>query len=268
MCIRLTLCFGFVAAFLIGTASIAAAQQPTFRIQGRIITTSGTPVVGARVQTDATAGVQGAGFVEAKDFTATTNNKGEWSVLGVTRGVWIFEFSAAGFVPNSVVVPIHVTQTQVGWQINWRLSVPLIGLDELRALEGDGAALADLLAPHVSDAKMLSRDDALKIASEAQTMRLDGAGLCAAGGIALLGRGVSAARTFYDRAEKMRPADTCGPLGVASTSLMLSDIDAAIGGYSRARAATNDQWLKRVASAAIEDLQRIVVKPRHGVPRP
>jgi hypothetical protein len=265
---QLPSCVGFVAVILIGSAPIAAAQQPTFRIQGRILTTTGAPVVGARVQTDATVGVQGAGFVEAKNFTATTNNKGEWSVLGVTRGVWVFEFSAADVVPNAVVVPIHVTQTQVGWQINWRLSLPVVALDELRASEGDGPALAGLLAPYVADAKMLSRDDALKIANRAQTMKLDGVGLCAAGGIALLGRGVSAARTFYDLAEKIRPADACGPLGVASTSLMLSDIDAAIGGYSRARAATNDQWLKRVASAAIEDLQRIVVKPRHGVPRP
>jgi hypothetical protein len=88
----------------------------------------------------ATAGIQGAGFVEAKDFTATTNTKGEWSVLGVTRGVWIFEASAAAVVPTAVVIPIHVTQNQAGWQINWRLSVPLIGLDELRASEGDGAA--------------------------------------------------------------------------------------------------------------------------------
>ena len=265
---RLTPFVGFVAAGLIASAAIVGAQQPTFRIQGRVVTTSGAAVVGARVQTDATAGVQGAGFVEAKDFTATSNSKGEWSVLGVTRGVWIFEFSAAGFVPNAVAIPIHVTQTQAGWQINWRLSLPLVALDELRASGGDGAALADLLAPHVADAKMLSRDDARKIASQAQAMRIDGAGLCAVGGLALLGRGVDAARTVYDRAEKMRPADACGPIGVASTSLMLSDIDAAVAGYSRARAATNDQWLKRVASAAIEDLQRVVVKPRHGVPRP
>jgi hypothetical protein len=249
----------FRAVAAAGVMSILTAVpqvEIALRLKGKIVNGAGAPVVGARVQTDATLGPQGQPFGGAsRNFNATTNDKGEWGILGVTRGLWIFEGSAAGHVPTAVAIPVNMMHAEANRPVNWQLPLRIVSLEELRA--GGGAALADAIAPLVADAKIPSRDQLVPVVDRARGLGLQGLALCAAGGMALVARDLGSARAFFERAEKGGLADACAPLGIASVAALALNADEAIAAYSRARSATSDKSLQQAMSGAIADLQKL-----------
>jgi hypothetical protein len=254
MTLRLTL-----AAVVMVSLSIVPtdAQDIALRLRGKVLNSAGAPIAKARVQTDATLGPQGAPFGSAsRNFNATTNDKGEWGILGVTRGLWIFEGSAAGHAPLAVAVPVNMMHAEANRPVTWQLPLRLMSLDELRAA-GGGAELAEPLAPLVADATMPAKEQLASIVERARGMGLKGLSLCAAGGIALVARDLAMARAFYDRAEKDGVTDACAALGTASTAMLALKADEAVAAFSRAREATTDKSLQQVISAVIADLQKL-----------
>jgi len=125
MTLRLTL-----PAVVMVSLSIASAdaQDIALRLRGKVLNSAGTAIAKARVQTDATLGPQGAPFGSAsRNFNATTNDKGEWGILGVTRGLWIFEGSAAGHAPLAVAVPVNMMHAEPNRPVSWQLPLRLRG---------------------------------------------------------------------------------------------------------------------------------------------
>jgi Tfp pilus assembly protein PilF len=90
---RLFLSRGVLAAlFAVGLAASAAAQ--TGRVGGVVKDEAGNPIKGATV----TAENPGA---SPSSFTATTDDKGRFSIIGLKSGQWSFSALAPGFGPEA-----------------------------------------------------------------------------------------------------------------------------------------------------------------------
>lgn len=87
-----------LVAALVVSAVPAAAQ--TGRIGGQIKDMQGAPLKGATV----TAENPGA---SPSSFTATTDDKGRYSIIGLKTGTWKVTASAPGFTPSSGNVPVR-----------------------------------------------------------------------------------------------------------------------------------------------------------------
>jgi hypothetical protein len=235
----------------IGSAQVVA----TLRLRGTVLARGGAPISGGHVRTDAVAGPSGAQFVGERHFAATSGAKGEWAILGITRGVWIFEASAAGHAPSVVGVTVNLMHPDPKRPVTWELPLYLLSLDEIRAAGGSGKSLADDLAPAVAEGRFPSREEALRLLGRERETPLEGIALCAVGHLALLVRDLTTALASFERAGA---GDPCGPLGIASVSLLSADFDTAVTAYDHARKATRDQKLQRVISAVIADLQKLV----------
>lgn len=250
--------FFLVVAIFAGADGGSAQVVPTLRLRGTLVTRSGAPITAGRVQTDATAGPSGAQFVGERHFAATSGPKGEWAILGITRGVWIFEASAAGHAPTVVAVTVNLMQTDPKRPVLWELPLHLLTLDELRAAGGSGTSLADDLGRVVTEGRIPSKEEALSMLGRARDAPLEGISLCAAGHLALLARDLRTAFGMFERAERAGLEDACAPLGFASVALLSADLDTAVTAYDRARKATPNEKLKRVISSVIADLQKVV----------
>jgi Carboxypeptidase regulatory-like domain len=107
----------------------AAVAQTSYRLKGTVKEEKGAPVTGARVRAEALQGFRGEQFVGQKEFATTTNEKGEWNILGLTSGIWTFEATAPGYAPAVIVLPVQFTQRKMqsatGGQLSWDLPITL-----------------------------------------------------------------------------------------------------------------------------------------------
>jgi thioredoxin-like negative regulator of GroEL len=87
-----------VVAALVMSAIPAAAQ--TGRIGGTVKDTNGQPIKGATVTAENPNS-------SPSSFTATTDDKGRYSVIGLKSGNWKITASAPGFMPQSGQVPVR-----------------------------------------------------------------------------------------------------------------------------------------------------------------
>ena len=88
----------FVVAALIVSAMPAAAQ--TGRVGGTVKDGSGQPIKGATVVADNPQS-------SPSSFTATTDDKGRFSIIGLRSGTWKITASAPGFNPSGGSVPVR-----------------------------------------------------------------------------------------------------------------------------------------------------------------
>ena len=89
--------FGAAVMALVMTALPAAAQ--TGRIGGTVKDTNGQPIKGATVVAENPASAPSS-------FTATTDDRGRYSMIGLKAGSWKVTASAPGFAPSGGNVPI------------------------------------------------------------------------------------------------------------------------------------------------------------------
>jgi len=90
---RLHLFRGVLTALFVGTLAASAAAQ-TGRVGGVVKDEAGNPIKGATV----TADNPGA---SPSSFTATTDDKGRFSIIGLKSGRWSFSAQAPGFAPET-----------------------------------------------------------------------------------------------------------------------------------------------------------------------
>src|SRR5262245_28812284 len=79
-----------------------SAQQPVSRLKGRVVDEKGERVKDAEVRAEAFFGSAAGTFAGQRTFSTKTNAKGEWNILGIAPGIWLFEIIAPGYVPESV----------------------------------------------------------------------------------------------------------------------------------------------------------------------
>lgn len=236
-------------ACLVVAVAAAAQDNTALRLKGTVKTDGGEPIAGAQIRAEAITGFQGQPFSGARVFTVTSDKKGEWSILGLTSGTWVFEARAEGRLPQVFVFPVSLSQRPPSGAFN-----PLLRWDlpfTLRAADG-------ALAPLEKIARSASPDTAHAtlnaIADAARSS--DPAVLLAAADIAMLVRQPVRARSLYEQASQKQPADPMAMVGLGSAAMMQIDWDAALKSFWTAR----DSVLKNVKGAigaAVNDLQKI-----------
>ncbi len=90
------------AAFVAASAGVAAAQ--TGRIGGTVKDDKGEPLKGASVRAENPD-------ASPNSFTATTDDKGRYSVIGMRTGNWKFTAEAPGYAPESGMMRVQTIGT-------------------------------------------------------------------------------------------------------------------------------------------------------------
>lgn len=90
---RLHLSRGVLTALLVAAVASGAAAQ-TGRIGGTVKDDAGQPIKGATIAAENPA-------ASPSSFTATTDDKGRFSIIGLRTGGWTFTAQAPGFAPES-----------------------------------------------------------------------------------------------------------------------------------------------------------------------
>ncbi len=240
--------YGTVALILVVSQSLTA--QSVMRIKGRVLTQDGSAIVSARVQTDAIRGVRGNQFAGQRQFRIATDKTGRFVLLGIERGLWIFEFTHPRYLPHVVSIPISMMKAP-GLDPQWVLSVELQDLPATR--EDAGRAIQD-----AADA-LMAGDAGRARQGISRFSELDGSPeeLCAAGDLCLLLRRPEEGREFFSRAARARSDWYRPPLGIASAAMMQADFDSAVKAYWQVRDLTKNADLKRTVSMAVGELQLI-----------
>jgi tetratricopeptide (TPR) repeat protein len=101
----------------------AAAQQPVARLAGTVKDISGQPIKGATIRAVNPAAIP-------SEFTATSDQKGQWAVLGMRGGAWEVSASAPGFESSTIAVRV------AGLQSSPAIQFVLVGAAVRGALEG------------------------------------------------------------------------------------------------------------------------------------
>jgi hypothetical protein len=246
---------GVVAACVAGSVVALGQDADTLRVSGQVLVEGGGPVAGARIRTDALRGALARPFGGQREFRATANEAGEWSVIGLTRGLWVLEVSAPNHLPHAVIVPISMMlkPEPVPWETSLAL-LPVVAIlppdapknaPEHLIIEGAEKAVGgDLRA---------ARQSLQKLAGAS----LNAGGLVSAGDIAVLVRDAAMARRFFELAATAEPKWYRPQLGIASAAMLTFDVDRAMKAYAAARTNTNNKKLEVMLSGAIKDLQQI-----------
>lgn len=209
-----------VFAFAVAVAlPVPSAAQMTYRLKGTVKDNDGKTVTGIKVRAEAIIGFRGEQFVGQKEFETTTNGKGEWTVLGLTSGIWSFEATGPDVIPQVVLIPVNFTnrkpQSGAGGSFPWDL--PLW----VRRTRHEGLTLA-------AKAAMARRaDEAAASLGVIVGQEQDPDLLCSAGEVALLVRQNGLGRAIFDQIVKAHPKHGCATRGLASAALMQGDYDMA-----------------------------------------
>lgn len=232
----------------LGLIGLSVHAQTALRVKGTTSAAGGAGVA-ATVELDALYGYRGLQFVGQKSFKARASDKGQWSVLGVTSGIWVFAAHAPGRLPQVLLLPVQFTQknpsSAAGGQIPWDVSFELVTVEPGSDLERAARAAVAADRPGVEAA----------LSAVAETG--DAAALVAAGEIALMVRATALAGALFERAVVKEPTLGRAHLGLASAAMMNGAWDAAAKRLWSARENGLPERLKRAVGAAITELQRI-----------
>ena len=236
-------------ALVVAVAPIPAQGPTALRLRGSVTSEDGSPIGGARVRSEAIAGIGGGEFAGQREFETVADKKGQWSLLGITRGTWFFEVTAEHHVPHVVAIPVAMTQATVMPSVTWHPALTLQRDDQLGAL---GPALSEVVKQARTD-----RSGAVAALRRLAVDPSSAEALCAAGDVSLLLRDFSLARGLFTQASQLKP-DWFRPfLGVASAALATKDYEAAATAYWRVRDTSPSRDLQQTMSAAVADLQRL-----------
>jgi hypothetical protein len=234
-----------LAALLIATAAFA---QTSYRLKGTLNDGKGGAIAGARVRAEALLGFRGDQFVGQKEFAVNVNDKGEWNILGLTAGMWVFEATAPGYVPQVIVLPVNFTQRKMqsatGGQLPWELPLVLSRTESATLQKAADAAMA------------ANKDEATALAGSVAAEN-DLTAVCGAGHVALLVRQHGVAQALFRHVLTREAKHPCATLGLSSGLLMENDVIAAGKHLWDARDLA-PQNQRRALAAAISDLQQMM----------
>jgi hypothetical protein len=253
---------------LIGAAIALAAvtafatttpAQPLGRLRGRVVTPIGAPVAGASVRVEALYGFLGGDYTGQKTFSARADTKGEWALIAFKAGVWVFEASGPGRLPDAIALPFNVSVAPssgvAGDGPSWHPVLRLVPVPD--------TPMGEMLK-EAADAALAGKPQAVAAALARVAESSDEATLTAAGRICLVLRDAATARPFFRRALEREPGSFGAAMGMASTALMQKDFDSAGKAYGDARDRTTDKDERSYLTAAIADVNKVHVRLRSG----
>jgi hypothetical protein len=231
------------------------AQQPVSRLTGRVVNDRGERIQGAEVRAEAVFGSAAGTFAGQRTFTTRSNAKGEWSILGISPGIWQFEVHAPGCLPETVVLPnrlLTASSPNAGGEVFlWILVLKPVAVRQ----DTRDTALADAAAA-ARDGRGADAEALLaRVPDDADAEYLAGAGR-----VALVARRPEMARALFVRALERDPSSYRAALGIASFFLLQRDFDSASRAFDAARNRTHDKDEQKFLSFAIGDLATIRVR--------
>jgi tetratricopeptide (TPR) repeat protein len=231
------------------------AQHAAFRVKGRVVTERGEAIDKAVVRAEAFFGYAAGTFAGPRKYDAETDRKGQWSIGAMQPGIWLFEASAPGYLPETVALPIRILTTVSMGTSGLALTWDLI-LKPARAPEGVKGELLAQAAAAARDAKTEEVRSALQNIPEDP----DAEYLAGAGRVAILAREVALAKALFLRAIERDPSSYRATLGIASIFLLERDFDSASRAFDAARSRTHDKDEQKFINAALGDLATIKVR--------
>ncbi len=240
----------------IAVAALAAVgvAEPLSRLRGKALAVNGDPVAGATVRVEARFGFGGTQFTGQRTYDAKTNAKGEWTIIGFTAGVWVFDAFAPGYLPDAVALPFNlVTPAGQGFAEAAPTWQPILKLAPLP----EGGVDSELAA--AAEAARMGHVDRVRPLLVELGVYTDAGLLTTLGRICLLNRDAPAARAFFRRAQDRDPKSFGAALGMAPTALLQKDFDTAARAFGAARDLTTDKAEQAYLTAAIRDLSTIHV---------
>jgi tetratricopeptide (TPR) repeat protein len=108
---------------VLALASPAAAQSLVGRLSGTVKNLAGQPIKAATVRAVNPAAIP-------NEFTATSNDKGEWAILGMRGGLWEVTASAPGFESSTVATRVNIAMD------NPKIQFVLVGTPVKGAMDG------------------------------------------------------------------------------------------------------------------------------------
>jgi hypothetical protein len=239
---------GVVLAMLVAVTAIA---QPLERLTGKVLTPGGEPIKDADLHVEAVFGFAGGDFTGQRTFSTRTGAKGDWALIAFKAGIWLFDATRPGDMPDVVALPFNVvTPPNSGVGGLTPVWHPILRPSPRPA--GDiGQLLAD--AEEAARAKRADRTTQL-LARVADSNDVDV--LTAAGRICLLIHDAPTARPFFRRAQERDPKSFRAALGMASSALLQRDGAAAGRAFSDARDLTTDKDERGYLAAAVADLNK------------
>ena len=234
----------------------ADAQQPVHRLKGRVVNERGEQVANAEVRAEAFFGSAAGTFAGQRTFKTTTNAKGEWSIMGIAAGIWLFEVLAPGHLPEAVALPIRLLTASGpnsgGQVIIWDL---VLKPTAAPAEERHGKILIDAAGAARAGQQADAEAMLTQIPEDADADYLAGAGR-----VALLARRMDLAQALFVRALERDPSSYRAALGLASVFLLRRDFDGASRAFDAARARTHDKDEQKFITYALGDLATIRVR--------
>ncbi len=222
--VKATLCALFSLCALL-------SAQPLDRLTGRVLTDGGAALKDADVRVEAIFGFAGGDFLGQRTFSVRTNEKGQWALLAFKAGIWVFEASAPGQLPDAVALPFNL------------VAPPNSGVGGLTP------AWHPILRPTAVPETAIGLLAGLSDSNNADV-------LVAAGRICLVLRDAAIARPLFRRALERDPSSFAAALGMGSTALMQRDVDSAAKAFGDARERTKDKDERSYLSAAINELNK------------
>jgi hypothetical protein len=240
-----------VVIAVMAALAAAGAAQPLERLTGNVRSERGEPVKDADVRVEALFGFAGSDYLGQRTFATRTDARGRWALLGFKAGIWMFDASAPGHVPDAVALPFNlVVPAGAGLAGVVPLWHPVLKPTPLPPGE-IGQTLADAV-----DAARAGRPERVTPLLARLSDTADATVLEAAGRICLLMRDATVARPFFRRALDRDPTSFRASLGMGSTALMQRDVDAAGRAFGEARTRTKDKEQRTYLSAAINELNK------------
>jgi hypothetical protein len=235
---------------MLGVASIAGAQSLD-RLAGKVLTERGEAIKDADLHVEAIFGFAGGDFAGQRTFAARTGAKGDWALIAFKAGIWLFDATRPGDVPDVIALPFNVVSPPnsgvAGIVPAWH---PV-----LRPSPRPAGDIGQLLADAEEAIRARRSDRATPLLARLSDSN-DVDVLTAAGRLCLLMHDAAAARPFFRRAQERDPKSFRAALGMASSALLQRDGNAAGRSFSDARDLTTDKDERGYLAAAIADLNK------------
>ena len=87
---------------------VLLSAQPLDRLSGKVLNERGEAIKDADVRVEALFGFAGSEYLGQRTFSARSDAKGSWALLGFKSGIWVFDASAAGQIPDVVALPFNL----------------------------------------------------------------------------------------------------------------------------------------------------------------
>ena len=214
---------GLAAVWLAAGAGVAAAQ--TGRVGGVIKDESDQAIKGATVRAENPNAAPSS-------FTAVTDEKGRFSIIGLKSGVWTFMVEAAGFTPASQKMNVVMLQLNPLLLMNLKKGAPaptgaLAGLNS-KDLQGELTAADQLYSAQQWDTAIAAYKAILAKAPVLNVIHLQIAEAYRSK------KDFDAALASYNELLKIDPTNERAKVGIGMTNLEKGDMKAAEDGLLKA----------------------------------